>query len=163
MLYWKEKYKEKLILPDFLEETLKKIRMHNKTVVTLNGSFDLLHPGHLQIIYEASLQADILIVALNSDASIQTYKCAKRPIISLENRLQHIAALQFVDYITWFDETDPRALLEKIRPDVHVNGAEYGADCIESETVTKHGGVLYQVGRISGLSTTEIIQKIKTL
>lgn len=119
-----------------------------------------MHAGHLEIIYQASLVADILIVALNSDSSIKKYKSPNRPIIPLEERLKMMAALQFVDYVTWFDETDPIALLEKIKPDVHVNGAEYGAKCIEADTVKKHGGRVEIVQLVPGLSTSEIIKKI---
>ncbi len=72
-----------------------------------------------------------------------------------------VAALEFVDYVTWFEETDPSALLEKIKPDVHVNGAEYGADCIEAKVVEKHGGRLHLVDRIPSLATSTIIEKIK--
>lgn len=130
-------------------------------LVTLNGSFDLLHAGHLQIIFEASQLGDLLIVALNTDASIQKYKSPKRPIVPLEYRLQMMAALEFVDYVTWFEETDPRQLLSKIKPNIHVNGAEYG-DCIEGETVRSHGGKVHLVELISGLSTSQLIRKIQT-
>src|SRR4051812_32552039 len=117
----------KQINPEKLDEAVKEIRSQGLTIATLNGSFDLLHAGHLYIIYQASLQADRLVVALNSDSSIRKYKSIKRPIISLSDRLSMMAALEFVSYVTWFEETDPRAILSRIRPDVHVNGAEYGA------------------------------------
>jgi len=112
------------------------------------------------MIMEAKNQADVLIMALNSDASIQKYKSPLRPIISLENRLRMIAALAFVDYVTWFEETDPCQILEIIRPDVHINGSEYGEDCIEAATVKKYGGRIHIVKLIEGLSTTKIIEKI---
>ncbi len=155
---WLEK---KLIEPAELEQTARAIREAKKTIATLNGSFDLLHAGHLYIIHQAKLQCDCLIVALNSDASIQKYKSPKRPIISLQDRLSMMAALEFVDFVTWFEETDPRALLERIRPDVHVNGAEYGAQCIEAPVVLKLGARLHLVERIDALSTSAIIEKIK--
>ncbi|MCB1082296.1 MAG: adenylyltransferase/cytidyltransferase family protein [Chlamydiia bacterium] len=148
--------------PDKLEETVKELRASGKTVVTLNGSFDLLHAGHLKMIHEASLQGDVLIVALNSDASIKAYKSPLRPIIPLEHRLEMMAALEFVDFVTFFDETDPIALLEKIKPDVHCNGSEYGENCIEAETIQKHGGKIHIISLVPGLSTTKIIEKIKT-
>lgn len=119
-----------------------------------------MHAGHLHIIFEASQVADLLIVALNSDRSIQQYKSPLRPIVSLEYRLQMMAALEFVDYVTWFEETDPRQLLSVIKPDVHVNGAEYGENCIEAETVKAHGGKLHIVPLIPGLSTSQILKKI---
>jgi D-glycero-beta-D-manno-heptose 1-phosphate adenylyltransferase len=140
--------------------TPEQIERRGRTVATLNGSFDLLHAGHLHILYEASQQADILVVALNSDASIKGYKGPDRPIIPLRERQKMVAALAFVDYVTSFDEADPRALLEKIRPDVHVNGAEYGEECIEAETVRTHGGRIHVVELIPGLSTSNIVDRI---
>ncbi len=71
-----------------------------------------------------------------------------------------MAALEMVDYVTWFDETDPRQILSRIKPDVHVNGAEYGENCIEAETVRSYGGKIHIVGLVPGLSTSQIIKKI---
>lgn len=151
----------KTIQPHLLHETVQKIKSEGLTIATLNGSFDILHAGHLEIIFEASKQADRLIVALNSDASIKAYKSPKRPFVCLEDRLALVAALSFVDFVTWFEELDPIALLSIIRPDVHVNGAEYGENCIEAETVKKFGGRIHIVPLVPGLSTTALIQKIK--
>ncbi len=158
---WKSTIHKKIISPSSLKTWASSIRSRGKTIATLNGSFDLLHAGHLYILYEASCVADCLIVALNSDASIKAYKSSERPFIPLESRLELIASLSFVDYVTWFDETDPCALLRTIRPDIHVNGAEYGEKCIESETVKEIGGKLFLVPRIAGLATSEIVAKIK--
>ncbi len=162
-LLWSEQFKQKLIHPSELEAAVKRIKATGKRLATLNGSFDLLHAGHLQIIFEASKAADLLLVALNSDDSIRQYKSLKRPIIPLEYRLQMMAALEFVDYVTWFDETDPRALLEVVKPHVHVNGSEYGVNCIEADVVTKHGGEIQIVSLLPGLSTSAVIEKIKSL
>lgn len=159
---WIEESRKKLIEPERVEAFALEMRRQKKKIATLNGSFDLLHAGHMQILYEASCQADVLLVALNTDSSIKRYKSEKRPIISLPYRLQMMASLQFVDYVTWFDETDPRVLLEKIKPDVHVNGAEYGSDCIEADIVKKHGGRIHIVSLVPGLSTSAIMEKIQT-
>ena len=161
--HYTEFFLRKLILPHTLESKIQEIRRGGKTVATLNGSFDLLHAGHLEIIYAASQEADLLVVALNSDASIKQYKSPARPIIPLEYRLQMMAALDFVDHVTWFEETDPRALLAKIKPDVHVNGAEYGEDCIEAETVKAHGGRMRIVPLVPGLSSSQILSKLRQL
>ncbi|MCB1106940.1 MAG: adenylyltransferase/cytidyltransferase family protein [Chlamydiia bacterium] len=158
MAPWKE---EKYISPSELEEKVAGLRKEQKTLATLNGSFDLLHAGHLKMIHEASLQADILILALNSDLSIKKYKSPLRPIIPLEQRLEMVSALQFVDFVTYFDETTPIDFLEKVKPDVHVNGAEYGADCIEADVVKKYGGKIHIVTLIPGLSTSNLVKKIK--
>lgn len=163
MREWKESYKDKLIEPEKIELAVKRIREDGKTIATLNGSFDLLHSGHLHMIYEASKQADILILALNSDVSIQTYKSAHRPLVPLKERLQMVAAIGFVNFITYFEETDPRKLLGKIRPEVHVNGSEYGSDCIEADVIKEYGGRVHIISLIPGLSTTQIIEKIKAM
>lgn len=160
---WLEYSKNKIIDPKDLPHKVSELRSEGKTIATLNGSFDLLHAGHLQILFEASQVADHLLVALNSDRSIQQYKSPTRPIIPLEYRLQMIAALAFVDFVTWFEELDPRNILGIIKPDIHVNGAEYGENCIEAETVRSHGGKIHIVPLIPGLSTSQILRKIQEL
>ncbi len=154
---------EKLILPIDLADKIIQIRKEKKTITTLNGSFDLLHAGHLQIIHEASTLADCLIVALNSDASIKKYKSPLRPIIPLEHRLEMVAALQWVNFVTYFEETNPIMLLKVIQPNIHVNGAEYGEKCIEAPIVEKNGGKIHSVSLKPNLSTSEIIEKIKSI
>lgn len=153
-------YQQKVIDPDELERKIEELRSEGLTISVLNGSFDLMHAGHLHIIFEASKQGDILIVALNTDRSIQEYKSPLRPIIPLKYRLQMMAALEFVSFVTWFDETDPRKILSIIKPDVFVNGSEYGYNCIEAETVKNNGGTVHIVEKIPGLATSEIIRKI---
>ena len=160
---WADECKKKWIDPKDLPSRVQSLRQEGKTIATLNGSFDLLHAGHLFIIYEASKQADVLIVALNSDHSIKQYKGPDRPIIPLKERLELLSSIEFIDYVTWFDEQDPRAILSIIQPDIHVNGAEYGADCIEAATVRSYGGALVLIERIPSFATSEIIKKIKSL
>ena len=150
----------KTIDPIDMETIVSCLKAEGKTIATLNGSFDLLHAGHLEMIFQASLQADVLIVALNTDASIKQYKSPLRPIIPLQARLAMMAALSMVDYVTWFDETDPRMILSRIRPDVHVNGAEYGENCIEADVVRGAGGKIHIVQLVPGLSTSQIIKRI---
>lgn len=158
---WSTAYTNKVIVPDQLSHRIQQLRAQHQTITTLNGSFDLLHAGHLQILFEASQMGGILLVALNTDRSIQQYKNPKRPIIPLEYRLQMLAALQFVDYLTWFEETDPRQILSIIQPNIHVNGAEYGENCIEAETVKSYGGKMHIVHLVPGLSTSTIVRKIQ--
>lgn len=160
---WMSRFREKEIDPADLPVLIKKLKADGKTIVTLNGSFDLLHAGHLHMIFEASALADVLIVALNTDASIQQYKSKDRPIIPLAYRMQMMAAIECIDYVTWFNETDPRNLLSIIQPDVHANGSEYGYNCIEAETVKKHGGRVHIISLIPNLSTSQIIEKIRSI
>ena len=153
----------KTIFPNELEHFREELKRKGQSLVTVNGSFDLLHSGHLQLLLEAAMQGDVLLVALNTDASIRRYKSPDRPILSLSNRLQMIAALECVDYVTWFDEDDPCLLLSVLQPKVHVNGIEYGQECIEAETVRAYGGRIHVVERVPGLATSEIIKKIHSL
>lgn len=138
------------------------LRVKGKRIVTINGSFDLLHSGHLHILHEARQRGDVLIVGLNSDASVRSYKGPSRPIVPERQRAEMLLALRMVDYVHIFDEPDPIAFLKELRPDVHVNGSEYGAECIESETVRRGGGTVHIVDRIPGLSTSGIVDALKS-
>ena len=131
-----------------------------KTVVTTNGSYDIIHSGHVRSLEESKLQGDILIVGINSDKSVRQYKSKDRPIISEKDRAIMVAGLGCVDYVFLFDETTPMAFLEKIKPDIHANGADYGVNCIERPTVEKYGGKLYILKKYSDISTSKIINKI---
>ncbi|MCH9634786.1 MAG: Bifunctional protein HldE [Chlamydiae bacterium] len=155
-------FRQKLIEPSDLEDKILALKK-KQTIVSINGSFDLLHAGHLYILEEAKKQGDCLIVALNSDESIKRYKDITRPIIPLKYRLQMLSALQFVNHVTWFEEDDPRKILSFIKPHVHVNGAEYGESCLEAETVQKQGGRIHIVKLIDGLSTSQIIEKVRAI
>lgn len=158
---WSEQYRARCLSPDIIEAKVADLKAEGKRIVTLNGCFDLLHVGHLHMFYEASKRGDVLIVALNSDASIRGYKGPSRPITPLSERLQMVSALRFVDYVTFFEEATPVALLEKIKPDVHVNGVEYGKECIEADTVKRHGGRIELIAFIEGKSTTNTIAKLQ--
>ncbi len=153
--------REKFIAPKDLESQVNLLKANGKKLVTLNGSFDLLHAGHLHMISEAKKQGDCLLVALNSDASIKRYKSPLRPIIPLNERLMMMSALQFVDRVTFFEEDTPLQILSLIKPHVHVNGSEYGENCLEANVVKRFGGHLHIVQLIQGLSTSLIIEKIK--
>ncbi len=152
-----DKIKTRKELVWFVEELKKK----KKRIVTCNGSFDIMHIGHIKFLEEAKRQGDILIVGLNSDASVKKYKDENRPVNRQEHRAEMLAALEMVDFVTIFYEVNPIALLEAIKPHVHCNGAEYGENCIEAETVRKNGGRLHLIKRFGDFSTTEMIRKIK--
>lgn len=143
-----------------IEEVVKSLKRQGKKVVIWSGSFDLLHSGHVKSLEEAKAQGDVLVILLNSDASIQKYKSVKRPIIGEEERASMLAALQCVDFVVLFDETNPKALLEKIQPDVYCNGADWGKNCVERSVIEKYGGKIYVLKWKQGLSTSKIIAKI---
>ena len=156
-------FSKKIIDRQKLSEISEALHKAGKKIVTCNGSFDLFHFGHLFFTEEASKQGDVLIIGLNSDASIKQYKSPLRPIVPQAQRSAILAALTYVDYVHIFDEIVPMPFLEVVKPHVHVNGAEYGSECIEAECVRKNGGIIHLLPRIDGLSTTELIAKIKNL
>jgi D-beta-D-heptose 7-phosphate kinase / D-beta-D-heptose 1-phosphate adenosyltransferase len=143
-----------------LAQTLK---AQGKRIVTLNGSFDLLHAGHLHILEEARKKGDVLIVGLNSDASVRAYKGPRCPIIPEDQRARMLLALRAVDFVHIFDETEPMPFLAEIKPHIHVNGSEYGPDCIEAPLVKSNGGEIHIIEKIPGLSTSEIRARIRAL
>lgn len=149
--------------PKDIESWRHQMRQKGLSLVTLNGSFDLMHSGHLDIIYQASQQADILIVGLNTDLSIKKYKSPNRPIITLKDRLAMMASLAFVDFVSYFDETDPIEWLKKVHPDVHVNGIEYGLNCLEAPVLKELGARLHLVERTNQASTSSIIERIRAI
>jgi D-beta-D-heptose 7-phosphate kinase/D-beta-D-heptose 1-phosphate adenosyltransferase len=138
------------------------LRAKRKRIVTLNGSFDILHNGHLHILNEARKRGEVLIVGLNSDTSVRSYKGPDRPIVPERQRAEMLLALRLVDYVHIFDEPDPIAFLEQVRPDVHVNGSEYGYDCIERDVVRRGGGEIHIVERIPGLSTSRLVETVRS-
>ena len=143
-------------------EDIAHIRM-NKKLVTTNGSFDILHVGHLRILQQAKALGDVLLVLVNSDSSVKENKSDKRPIISEKERMEMLAGLACVDYVLIFDEKKALAPLRKIKPDVHVKGGTYIPERIQEEKdlVESWGGKHICLGEIAGYSTTNIIEKIR--
>ena len=154
---WVEK---KIVARGDLAALSKNLKKDGKSIVTINGAFDLLHKGHLHILFEAKRPGDILIVALNTDERIRSSKGVSRPINPLPDRLEMMASIEWVNFVTWFGEEDPRDLLRDISPDVHVNGSEYGPQCLEAQTLTDIGARLYIVDLLAGRSSTNIVKKM---
>ena len=136
------------------------LRDAGKVIVTTNGSFDIMHVGHVRYLREAAKQGDVLIVGLNSDRSIKQYKGPRRPINSQEHRAELLLAMRFVSYVVIFDDTTPLKFIELISPNIHVNGQEYGRDCIEAPLLDKLGAELHLVPRWDGLSTAALIEHV---
>ncbi len=147
---------------DEIKQIVKDIKNEGKKIVTCNGAFDILHSGHIKFLKEAKEQGDILIVGLNSDSSVKLNKGKNRPINDEKNRAELLASLQYVDYIIIFSEKNPIKLLESIKPDIHVNGEEYGKDCIEAGVVKKYGGKIHLVKKYGDFSTTDLIKKLRS-
>lgn len=155
------KYIEDWIL---LKNEIQRLKDKNKKIIFTNGCFDLLHPGHVKYLQEAKNMGDILIVALNTDASIQRIKGMHRPIQNLESRASIMEALESVDFVTTFDEDTPKSLIELIKPDILIKGGDYKVENIVGyEFVTSYGGKVIVVNFEQGHSTTNIVSKIKEL
>lgn len=136
---------------------------HGQKVVFTNGCFDLLHAGHVSYLQEAAHEGDCLIVAVNSDESVRRLsKGPDRPLFSEEYRAQMLAALEAVDYVIVFAEDTPHALLRALRPDVLVKGGTYQEqEIVGREVVQEYGGRVQAMGAMPGLSTTEIVQRLR--
>lgn len=153
-----------------LEEAGKKsgeVKAAGKKVITVNGTFDLLHAGHLDLLEEAKQQGDLLIVGINSDASVKEGKGEGRPYVSEKERAAMLAALMCVDYVVIIDAPYnggvPKALLEAVGPALHANGSEYGVPetWIEWPAMQAVGAQGYTVQRRPGLATTELLKRIR--
>lgn len=135
---------------------------HPGRVVFTNGVFDLLHPGHVDVLRAAREQGDALIVGLNSDASVRRLKGPERPVRTEAERAYVIAALRCVDVVTVFDEDTPLELVRAILPDVIVKGGDYTEDTVVgAREVRARGGDVVIVPLTPGQSTTSIIEKLR--
>ena len=132
-----------------------------KSIALKNGSFDLVHSGHVNYLNEAKKMADYLIVGVNSDKSVKQYKSDKRPIIPQNQRAFLIDNLKSVDYVVIFEETTADKLIEKVKPDFYIKGGDYTEETLpETATVKKFGGKIKFIKMTEGCSTTNIINKI---
>src|SRR5512143_103169 len=137
------------------------IRSAGKKIVFTNGCFDILHTGHTRYLEKARSFGDVLVVAVNSDASVRAIKGEKRPINSESERMETLAALECVDYVTIFSEPDPHRVISELQPDVLVKGGDWPIEkIIGRDVVEARGGKVVNVPYIDGASTTGIIQKI---
>jgi rfaE bifunctional protein nucleotidyltransferase chain/domain len=152
---------QKIKTQEEIKKIAEELRKEGKRIVTTNGSFDILHIGHVKFLEEAKEQGDVLIVGLNSDESIKQYKSKDRPIIPEQYRIGMLAALECVDYVVLFNQPEIAVpLINIVRPDIHVNGEEYGVNCVEAEAIKNIGGRLYLIKNFEGFSTTNLIKKI---
>jgi len=140
------------------------LRGQGRALVFTNGCFDLLHPGHVRYLAEARALGDALVVALNSDRSVRVLKGEGRPILNEEERAEVVAALQAVDYVIIFDEATPRELIAELLPDVLVKGGDWPLDeIVGRQEVEAAGGKVMSLPYFEGSSTTDIIDRIKSL
>lgn len=148
--------RSKVLSPLALERRLKKKR--GLKVVFTNGCFDLLHPGHIEVLERARAMGDALVVAVNSDESVRKLKGPSRPVNSLQSRLRVLSALECVTYVTWFTEETPRELIVRLRPGLIVKGGDYDKSTVVGGQEAKAwGGRVRIVPLVRGHSTTGIL------
>ena len=138
-------------------------RHDGRRVVFTNGVFDILHPGHVRYLQQARALGDLLIIGLNSDASVRRNKGPERPINPEAERAEVLEALECVDAVVVFDEETPADIIEAVQPDVLVKGADWAHDAIVGrDTVEARGGRVVRIPVETGYSTTDIIRKVKS-
>jgi rfaE bifunctional protein nucleotidyltransferase chain/domain len=151
-----------LTLDDLLKER-QRLRDAGQKLVFTNGVFDILHVGHIRYLAQARALGDALVMAVNSDRSVRELKGADRPLTNENERAEILAALGAVDYVTIFDDISPRSLIAQLLPDILVKGGDYALDQIHGrEEVEAAGGRVVSLPFVDGVSTTEIIDRIKT-
>jgi glycerol-3-phosphate cytidylyltransferase len=147
---------------EYLEEVIFEEKQQNKKIVSTNGCFDILHVGHVRYLQESKKQGDILVVYLNSDASVKRLKGESRPLNNEADRAEVLAALACVDYVVIFEEDTPCNLIEIVKPDVHTKGGDYNPDNLpETKVIRENGGELVFINFTEGKSTTATIEKMK--
>jgi len=153
--------KQKIKKQDELIQIVFELKQQGRRIVVFNGSFDIFHAGHAEVLQKAKKFGDVLVVLVNSDESVKKYKGPSRPIVSEQDRAELVAALGCVDFVTLFDEITPKRLLGEMKPDIYCSGPAWGKDCIEQEIVEAHGGEVMQLEFRPGMSTSSIVEKIK--
>ena len=152
---------QKIFSAEQLAERLARLRRQGKRLVFTNGCFDLIHSGHIYMLAQARTFGDILVVGLNTDASVKRLKGDKRPILDQASRLTLLAALEVVDYVTTFEEDTPLALIRRLQPHVLVKGGDWSPEAIVGKDVVEHaGGQVVAARHQDGLSTTQLIERI---
>ena len=146
------------------ESTIQEItrrRASGERVVFTNGCFDVLHAGHAHYLADARALGDLLVVGLNSDASVRRLKGPTRPIVPEHDRAELLRALRVVDYVVLFEEDTPLSLIQRVRPDVLVKGGDWAVDQIVGhEFVAAYGGTTLSLPFVVGRSSTSVIERI---
>ena len=151
----------KIVTWEVLKEQVERVRGEGKKISFTNGCFDILHVGHVQYLREARKTGNLLILGLNSDASVRAIKGEKRPLVPQGERAEVIASLEVVDYVTLFDDPTPLRLIEYLRPDVLVKGGDWKEESVVGGNAVKsRGGRIVIVPLTEGASTTNIIDKV---
>ena len=156
-----EPYSTKLLAPNAAYDFVQTWKKQGKKVVFTNGCFDILHAGHVRYLEKAKASGDVLVVGVNSDASVKRLKGMNRPIVPEIDRCMVLAGLEAVDATVIFDEDTPEKIIEKLLPDILVKGADWPVDKIAgANTILAHGGEVKNIKFFEGRSTTSIIERI---
>ena len=156
------KLNERIFSAEHLQSQIKWWRLINKTIAFTNGVFDILHEGHIKILSRAASFADVLIIGVNSDASVRRLKGNDRPINNQQSRSLILASLIMTDAVIIFDEDTPLNLIKSIMPDVLIKGGDYTSATIAgADEVISNGGKVEIIPLEEGFSTTAIIEKMK--
>jgi rfaE bifunctional protein nucleotidyltransferase chain/domain len=131
-----------------------------KRVVFTNGCFDIIHPGHVDLLRRARRLGDVLVVAINSDNSVRRLKGPDRPVFPQDERAEILRALDAVDFVCTFDEDTPLETILTIRPDVLVKGADWADNIVGSREVEEWGGKVVALPLVAGQSTTSVIDRV---
>ncbi|MEP6926479.1 MAG: D-glycero-beta-D-manno-heptose 1-phosphate adenylyltransferase [Ginsengibacter sp.] len=158
------KINERIFSSQQLQAQLKWWRLINKTIAFTNGVFDILHEGHIKVLSQSASFADVLIVGVNSDASVKRLKGNNRPVNNQQSRSLILAALLMVDAVIIFNEDTPLELIKSIMPDVLIKGGDYNSSTIAgAKEVIDNGGKIEIIPLEDGFSTTGIIEKMKKI
>ncbi len=152
---------DKIVDWNELKERVDEAHRKGKRVAFTNGCFDILHVGHVQYLREARRTGDLLILGLNSDASVRAIKGERRPLVPQGERAEVVASLESVDYVTIFNDQTPLSLIEYLRPDVLVKGGDWQEETVVgSDAVRSWGGRVAIIPLTAGASTTNIVEKV---
>lgn len=152
---------DKIESSERLKDILARLQSKGKRIVFTNGCFDILHIGHIDYLSRARKMGDILVVGLNSDSSVKRIKGKGRPVNKELDRAKILASLYFVDYVVIFNESTPKELIKKLRPDVLVKGGDWKIkDIVGSDIVRSYGGKVKRISFVKGYSTTSVIEKL---
>lgn len=144
-----------------LKKEVRSFQKKGGKVVFTNGCYDLIHVGHVRYLSEARALGDVLVVGVNSDASIRQIKDPKRPIVSENERLEVLSAFWFIDYLVLFNDLTPITLITSLTPDILVKGGDWALDQIVGrDHVEQHGGEVIRIKTVEGASTTSIIERV---
>ena len=154
----------KILDPNRASSRSAELRERGAVIVFTNGVFDLLHPGHIRYLQQARELGSCLFVGINTDASVRRIKGENRPVVPLEARMEVLAALESVDFVTWFDEDTPAEIIRLVRPQVLVKGGDWKIEeIVGREYVESYGGTVRTIPFLPGYSTSAILEKIAKL